>query len=125
MTSGIYGYEPFANDDNLIEIAGDDGVGKHRFDTGLTALMRSPHDESEDYFDLAGQHYLGESAEESIAGALLANLKILGPGSSDREGIIKVVKEIQSGFIDNEQRLLRNFSLYELDQKMVEQRASN
>lgn len=76
VTSGIYGYEPFANDDNLIEIAGDDGVGKHRFDTGLTALMRSPHDESEDYFDLAGQHYLGESAEESIAGALLDHFLI-------------------------------------------------
>lgn len=76
ITSGTYSYKPFAHDDNLVEVAADDGVGEHRFDTGLTALMRSPFEESEDYFDLAGQRYQGDAAEDSIAAALLDHFLI-------------------------------------------------
>ncbi len=76
VTSGTYSYKPFANDDNLVEIAEDAGAGEHRFDTGLTALMRSPFEESEDYFDVAGHRYQGESAGDSIAAAMLDHFLI-------------------------------------------------
>ncbi|MBS4074758.1 ATP-binding protein [Ameyamaea chiangmaiensis] len=76
VIGGSYAYKPFANDDNLVEIAVDSGVAAHRFDRGLTALMRSPFDESQDYFDLAGPRYMGASAENAIAAALLDHFLI-------------------------------------------------
>lgn len=75
-TGGAYSYKPFANDDNLIEIEADDGAGTHRFDRGVTALMRSPFEENQDYFDLTGPRYLGDSADEAIAAALLDHFLI-------------------------------------------------
>ncbi len=75
-SGGAYRYEPFAGDDNLIEVPTSGGAGAHRFDTGLTALMKSPFEESGNYFDIAGPRYSGEDAQESIASALLDHFLI-------------------------------------------------
>lgn len=74
-SSGSYRYEPFATDDNLIEVSPDVGAGAHRFDTGLTALMKSPLPESQDFFDLDGERYF-EDGQEAIASALLDHFLI-------------------------------------------------
>ena len=76
VTGETYSYKPFATDDNLVEIDAGDGAGEHRFDTGLTVLMRSPLDEAADYFDLTGQRYLDEVAEDAIIAALLNHFLI-------------------------------------------------
>ncbi|GAA3784983.1 hypothetical protein GCM10022600_00030 [Qipengyuania pelagi] len=76
VTGETYSYKPFATDDNLVEIDAGDGAGEHRFDTGLTVLMRSPLDEAADFFDLTGQRYLGEVAEDAIIAALLNHFLI-------------------------------------------------
>lgn len=75
-SAGAYRYEPFATDDNLIEVTPDAGAGAHRFDSGLTALMRSPLPETLDYFDPKGGRYPDDDALEAIASALLDHFLI-------------------------------------------------
>ncbi|MDV6333229.1 hypothetical protein [Asticcacaulis sp. 201] len=75
-TNGSYQYEPFAPDDNLIDVDFSQGAGTHRFDAGLTALMMSPLDDLHDYFDLAGSRYNGQDADEIITSALLDHFLI-------------------------------------------------
>jgi hypothetical protein len=70
-TEGTYRYEPFATDDNLIEVSAEEGAGPHRFDRGLTARMQSPLEDVADYFDLTGDRYTGGDALDSIASALV------------------------------------------------------
>ncbi|WFU03705.1 ATP-binding protein [Rhizobium sp. CB3171] len=73
---GSYRYFPFATDDNLIEVSPELGAGVHRFETGLTALMRGPLADSQDFFDLGGDRYFGEDAHEAIVRALLDHFLI-------------------------------------------------
>lgn len=75
-SGGSYRYEPFAPDDNLIEISPDVGAGAHRFDTGLTALMKSPLPESQSFFNLDGKQYYAEDSQEAIASSLLDHFLI-------------------------------------------------
>lgn len=75
-SSGSFRYEPFATDDNLVEVSPGVGAGAHRFDTGLTALMKSPLPESQDFFDLEGGRYFGEDGQEAIASAILDHFLI-------------------------------------------------
>jgi hypothetical protein len=70
-TAGTYRYEPFATDDNLIEIAAEDGAGAHRFDSGLTARMQSPHEDVSNYFDPTDGHYPNGEALDAIASVLV------------------------------------------------------
>jgi hypothetical protein len=70
-TAGTYRYEPFAADDNLIPVASSDGTGAHRFDSGLTARMQSPHDDVSNYFDPTGERYSGGEAMDAIAFGLV------------------------------------------------------
>lgn len=70
-TGGVYRYEPFATDDNLIEISADDGAGPHRFDSGLTARMQSPLEDGSNFFDPKGDHYIDGKALDAIASALV------------------------------------------------------
>lgn len=76
VNGGTYRYEPFATDDNLIEVAADDGAGAHRFDSGLTARMQSPLDDVSNYFDPAGPHYPHTEAAKAIASALVNHFLI-------------------------------------------------
>ena len=69
--AGAYRYKPFATDDNLIDVAPDDGAGVHRFDSGLTAMMRSPLEEVSEYFDPEGSCYPDAVASDAIASALV------------------------------------------------------
>jgi hypothetical protein len=75
-TSGTYRYEPFSAVDNLIELTLDAGAGVHRFDLGLTALMKSPSQEILDYFDAKGGHYLDGNPLDTIASALVDHFLI-------------------------------------------------
>jgi hypothetical protein len=75
-TAGTFRYEPFSSDDNLIEVALSEGAGEHRFDTGLTALMRSPSPEILDYFDLNGGHYPDGDTQGTVATVLLDHFLI-------------------------------------------------
>jgi hypothetical protein len=70
-TAGTYRYEPFAADDNLIELAADEGAGAHRFDSGLTARMQSPTEDVLNYFDPTGDRYPDGEAWDGIASALV------------------------------------------------------
>ncbi|SFK35901.1 ATP-binding protein [Methylorubrum salsuginis] len=70
-SAGSYKYEPFADDDNLIEISSDEGVGAHRFDAGLTAVMREPHVEAKCLFDFGSEVYLEKDAREIISASLV------------------------------------------------------
>ncbi|GEO84653.1 hypothetical protein GCM10007920_05100 [Ciceribacter naphthalenivorans] len=73
---GSYRYEPFAVDDNLVDITPEAGAGTHRFETGLTALMRKPVPASESFFDFEGEHYSGGDASDAIVTALLDHFLI-------------------------------------------------
>ncbi len=76
-TSGhSYRYEPFAVEDNLIEVSPDATIGKHRFETGLTVLMKSPQSTSRVFFNLDGDQYFDGSALDTIATALLDHFLI-------------------------------------------------
>lgn len=75
-SGGVYRYEPFASDDNLIEVPINGGAGAHRFGTGLTALLKSPSEESSAYFDLTGPQYSSGDAQTSIASAVLDHFLI-------------------------------------------------
>lgn len=76
ISNGSFRYEPFAPDDNLIEVAATEGAGAHRFDTGLTAVMTSPLTDLQDYFDLDGSRYAGQLAQDTITSALLDHFLI-------------------------------------------------
>lgn len=67
ITAGIYKYDPFAADDNLIAVGPDKGAGEHRFDFGLTARMQSPHDDVLDYFDPKSPRYPARETLDVIA----------------------------------------------------------
>jgi hypothetical protein len=70
-TIGSYRYEPFAIEDNLIQLGAGEGAGPHRFDSGLTARMQSPLQEALIYFDVTGSYYSGGDAMGAIASALV------------------------------------------------------
>lgn len=75
-SGGSYRYEPFATDDNLVEVSEGAGAGAHRFDMGLTALMKSPLPEAQGFFKFDGEWYLEKDAQEAIAAALLDHFLI-------------------------------------------------
>ncbi|TBD87993.1 ATP-binding protein [Rhizobium ruizarguesonis] len=75
-SGGSYRYEPFAKEDNLIDVSPDVGAGAHRFETGLTALMRNPLADAREFFDLVGDRYSGAHADEAILAALLDHFLI-------------------------------------------------
>lgn len=70
-TAGTYRYDPFATDDNLIEVDAYDGARPHRFDGGLTARMLSPLQEVSQYFDPTGDGYPGGEPLDAIASVVV------------------------------------------------------
>lgn len=67
VTAGVYRYDPFAADDNLIPVGPDKGAGTHRFDCGLTARMQSPRHDVLDYFNPTGDRYPAGETLDAIA----------------------------------------------------------
>lgn len=76
MTKGCYRYDPFSEEDNLIVVNETDGAGEHRYDAGVTALMRSPKADFEDYFVLEGKDRKHKHTAEDIVSAVLDHFLI-------------------------------------------------
>ncbi|WP_198662909.1 hypothetical protein [Cohaesibacter intestini] len=76
MTKGCYRYDPFSDEDNLITVSEADGAGEHRYDTGVTVLMRSPKADFEDYFLLEGKERQYNHTAEDIVSAVLNHFLI-------------------------------------------------
>lgn len=71
-----YRYDPFAPGDNLIEVPAEDGASVHRFDKGLSVLMRLPKAAYESYFDSGNPLYEEVGQWETVASALLNHFLI-------------------------------------------------
>ncbi|WP_299723119.1 ATP-binding protein [Devosia sp.] len=75
-SGGSYRYDPFSSEDNLVEVASGAGLDAHRFDTGLTAVMKSPLETSPDFFDFTSEPYQDGKAQDAIAVALVDHFLI-------------------------------------------------
>ncbi|MEM7241237.1 MAG: ATP-binding protein [Pseudomonadota bacterium] len=75
-TSNRYYYDPFSDEDNLIEISGSEHIGNHKYDSGVTVLMKSPKAEFEDYFVLDGKDRRLQHTAEDIVSAVLDHFLI-------------------------------------------------
>ncbi|WP_198912667.1 HAMP domain-containing histidine kinase [Acetobacter musti] len=76
LSGGSFRYDPFAIDDNLIAISPNIGPGAHRFDTGLTVLLRSPQLESTSFFNLEKNFSSKEDIQEELSSELLSHFLI-------------------------------------------------
>jgi cation transport regulator ChaB len=76
ITKGNYSYDPFATDDNLIDVNKAEGAGIHRHDSGLTVLMREPLAEFDEYFNLDGNERRHSHTAEDIVAAVLDHFLI-------------------------------------------------
>lgn len=99
-TVGTYQYEPFANDDNLVEVPADGGAGPHRFDSGLTARMQSPLDGVSNYFDPTGDRYPDGEALDAIASALVDHFLVEFIQKKVPKKFILIVDGVQSNLYD-------------------------
>ncbi len=73
---GCYRYDPFSQDDNLINIQASDGAGEHFHDCGITVVMATPKTEFEEYFDLEGEKRRYKHTAEDIVAAVLDHFLI-------------------------------------------------
>lgn len=76
ISNGCYRYDPFSEDDNLITISEAEGAGGHKYDRGVTVLMRSPKADFEDYFILDGKDRKFNHTAEDIVSAVLDHFLI-------------------------------------------------
>lgn len=76
MTKGCYQYDPFSNQDNLIEVTETDGAGAHCHDAGVTVLMQLPKADFEDFFILEGKDRKHNHTAEDIVSAVLDHFLI-------------------------------------------------
>lgn len=76
MTKGCYNYDPFSDEDNLVSVNEATGAGAHRYDAGVTVLMRSPKADFEEYFALEGKDRKFSHTAEDIVSAVLDHFLI-------------------------------------------------
>jgi hypothetical protein len=76
MTKGCYKYDPFSDEDNLVNVNEAAGAGAHRYDAGVTVLMQSPKADFEEYFVLEGKDRKFSHTAEDIVSAVLDHFLI-------------------------------------------------
>ncbi|WP_423067813.1 ATP-binding protein [Devosia sp. CN2-171] len=75
-SGGSYRYEPFAEEDNLIDVPPETGAGRHRFASGLTVVLTRPLSVALPMFEPGSDVYAGEFPQDAIAKAIVDHFLI-------------------------------------------------